>query len=51
MNGWTIERAIVLILLIVAVFVAIFLGLELIEEADNDGDGLRSAAVEQGWYA
>jgi hypothetical protein len=53
MSGWTIERVIVLILLIFAVFFAIFLGLELIEEIDddNDGDGLRSAAVEQGWDA
>ena len=51
MNGWTIERAIVLILLIFAVFLAIFLAIEVIEEVDDDGDaGLRApAALSPDW--
>jgi hypothetical protein len=49
MNGWTVERALVVIILIFGVLLCVWAFFEIVE--DNDGDGLRSAAVEQGWYA
>ena len=49
MNGWSVERALVVIILIFGVLLAVWAFFEIVDDDDGD-DGLRSAAVVQGWH-